>query len=161
MIKRAYNRTKIRYQIALLLKLLAGISASAQVVITPTTPPAVNAGSTLKFTANVAVTWSCPGCAGTIDADGTYHAPQSVASQQSYGGFQVLPNNHILNTRIDSLPVNSNSPACIAGAGTIPVNYDPEFPINYVNGSTPTQNMVFFYTSGNNGSFQIPPYPTA
>jgi Malectin domain len=159
--KRPYNRTKISYKIAILLMLLGGISASAQVVITPTTPPAVNAGSTFKFTANVAVTWSCPGCAGTIDADGTYHAPQSVASQQSYGGFQVLPNNHILNTRIDPLPVNSNSAAWIAGAGTIPVNYDPEFPINYVNGSTPRQNMVFFYTPGNNGSFQIPPYPTA
>jgi len=160
-IKRAYNRKKIRYQIALLPMLLGGISAFAQVVITPTTPPVVNAGSTFKFTANVGVTWSCPGCAGTIDADGTYHAPQSVASQQSYGGFQLLPNNHILNTRIDSLPVNSNSAAWIAGAGTIPVNYDPEFPINYVNGSAPTRNIVFFYTPGNNGSFQIPPYPTA
>jgi hypothetical protein len=106
MIKRAYNQTKIRYQIALLLMLLGGISASAQVAITPTIPPAVNAGSTFKFTANVAVYWSCPGCAGTIDADGTYHAPQSVASQQSYGGFQLMTNNHILNTRIDSLPIN-------------------------------------------------------
>jgi hypothetical protein len=160
-IKRAYNRTKIRYQIALLLMLLGGIPASPQVVITPTTPPAVNAGSTFKFRANVAVYWSCPGCAGTIDVDGTYHAPQSVASQQSFGGFQLLPNNHILNTRIDSLPVNSKSAAWIAGAGTIPVNYDPEFPINYVNGSTPTQNMIFFYTPSNNGSFQIPLYPTA
>jgi len=113
------------------------------------------------FTANVAVSWSCPRCAGTIDADGTYHAPLSVKAQQSYGGYQVLPNDHILNTRIDSLPVNSNSAAWIAGSGAVPVNYLPSFPINYVNDSTPTQNMVFFYTPANNGSFKIPPYPTA
>src|SRR6266481_2109598 len=72
--------------------------------------------------------WSYPGCAGTIDPDGTYHAPQLVKAQQSYGGFQVLPNNHILNTRIDSLPVNASSTTWIAGAGTIPVNYLPSFP---------------------------------
>lgn len=159
MIKRACNRTKIGYRIALFLVLLAGIPASAQVVITPSAPPAVNAGTAFKFTANTAVTWSCPGCKGRIDADGTYHAPQSVTSQQSYGGFQVLPNNHIFNTRIDSLPVNSNSATWIAGAGTVSFSYEISFPVNYVNGSTPTQNMVFHYTPGNNGSFQIPAYP--
>jgi hypothetical protein len=158
-VRTIYNPMQIRHQIALLLILLGGISASPQLVITPSTPPAVNKGTTFKFAANVAVTWSCPGCAGTIDPDGTYHAPQSVTAQQSYGGYQVLPNDHILNARIDSLPVNSNSATWIAGAGTISLNYLPSFPINYVNGSTPTQNMVFFYTPRNNGSFQIPTYP--
>jgi len=162
MIRIICNPTRIRRQITVLLMLLGVIpAASAQVVITPDTPPAVNQGTTFKFTANVGVTWSCPGCAGTIDADGTYHAPGSVKAQQSYGGYQVLPNNHILNTRIDSLPVNSNSALWIAGAGTIPVNYYPSFPINYVNGSAPTQNVVFFYTPKNSGSFQIPAYPEA
>ena len=161
MIRRVYNWTKVRPQFALVLFLLGGIPASGQVIIKPSTPPTVNEGATFKFTANVAVTWSCPGCAGTVDADGTYHAPSSVKSQQSYGGYQVLPNNHILNTRIDSLPVNSNSASWIAGAGSIPVNYLPSFPVNYVNGGTPKQNMVFFYTPANNGSFQIPSYPGA
>jgi hypothetical protein len=161
MIDRPDIRMEFSYLIVLGLILLGSISARAQVAITPSTPPAVNQGTTFKFTANTAVTWSCPGCAGTIDADGTYHAPQSVKAQQSYGGFQVLPNNHILNTRVDSLPVNANSAAWIAGAGTIPVNYLPSFPINYVNGSTPTQNVIFLYTPANNGPFQIPPYPAA
>jgi hypothetical protein len=153
--------TKFRLQFALALLMLAGIPVSAQVVITPSTPPAVNQGATLRFTANTAVAWSCPGCAGTIDADGTYHAPQSVKSQQSYGGFQLLPNNHIYNARINSLPVNINSPTWIAGAGTVSVNYLPSFPINYVNGATPTASQNFNYTPSNNGAFQMPQYPTA
>jgi hypothetical protein len=130
--------------------------------IAPSVPPAVNQGATFKFTANVPVTWSmAPGSQGTIDGDGTYHAPASVKAQQSYGGYQVLPNNHIFNTRIDSLPVDPNSATWIAGAGTVPVNYLPSFPVNYVDASTPTQNMVFLYTPGNNGSFKLPQYPDA
>jgi Malectin domain len=136
-------------------------AAPASVVITPTVSPVVNQGTTFKFTANMPVTWSCPGCAGTIDADGTYHAPQTVTAKQSYGGYQVLPNNHIFNTRIDSLPVNPNSAAWIAGAGTVPLNYHASFPINYVNAATPAQSMLFLYTPGNNGTFEIPQYPDA
>jgi hypothetical protein len=161
MVNRPLFRIKFITLIEFALIVLGGLPALAQVAITPSTPPTVNQGTTFKFMANTAVSWSCPGCAGSIDADGTYHAPQSVKAQQSFGGFQVLPNNHILNTRIDSLPVNASSTAWIAGAGAIPVNYLPSFPMNYVNGSTPTQNMVFLYTPANNGPFQIPPYPGA
>jgi hypothetical protein len=161
MLNRAYFRLILSCQVSLVLVLLGSIRTSAQVVIAPSTPPAVNQGTTFKFTANTAVTWSCPGCAGTIDPDGTYHAPQSVKARHSYGGFQVLPNNHILNTRIDSLPVNPNSAVWTAGAGSIPINYLSGNPINYVNSSTPTQNMVFFYTPANNGPFQVPAYPGA
>lgn len=149
----------IKYQVFVALIVFAAASTSAQVVIVPSTPPVVNQGTTFRFTANAPVTWSCPGCAGTIDADGTYHAPPSVKSQQSYGGYQVLPNNHIYNTRIDSLPVNSNSPTWISGAGTVPLNYLVSFPINYVNGTTPTARQSFEYTPGNNGVFQIPVLP--
>jgi hypothetical protein len=147
------------------LLLTAGVPLRAQVTITPLAPPAVNQGQTFAFKASVTggggVKWSCPSCLGTIDATGTYRAPDRIKSQQSYGGYQLLPNNHILNSRIDSLPVNVNSTLWIEGAGTVNVNYLPSFPVNYVNTSTPTENMVFFYTARNNGSFQIPPYPAA
>jgi hypothetical protein len=161
MARQVSKRAKIGCTFALLMLLLGGISTTAQVVITPSTPPVVNQGTTFKFTANTKVTWSCPGCAGTIDADGTYHAPASVKSHQSYGGYQLLPNDHIYNTRIDSLPVNSNSATWIAGAGTVPFSYQFAFPINYMNGSTPTASESFLYTPGNNGPFQIPAYPFA
>src|SRR5271169_1005621 len=87
-------RIKLCCQFALALLLLGSVPVKAQVAITPSTPPVVSQGTTFKFSANTSVTSSCPGCAGTVDADGTYHAPQSVKGQQSYGGFQVLPNNH-------------------------------------------------------------------
>jgi Malectin domain len=139
-----------------------GTPAFGQIVITPLIPPVVNQGGAIQFTANVPVKWSCPGCAGSIDPNtGVYTAPAVVNSQQSYGGCQLLPNDHIYNTRIDSLPVNSNSAAWIAGAGTVPFSYGPAWNVNYVDSSTPTQNMVFLYTPANNGSFVIPQYPKA
>lgn len=159
----------MRLQVGVILMLCASViglaletPASGQVVITPATAPAVMAGGTVQFTANVPVTWSCPGCAGSVNpATGVYTAPAVINSQQSYGGCQLLPNDHIFNTRIDSLPVNSNSAAWIAGAGTVPLNYLPEWNVNYIDSSTPAQSMSFFYTPNNNGSFYIPQYPKA
>jgi hypothetical protein len=82
-----------------------------------------------------------------------------VTAQQSAGGYQLLPNNHIYNVRIDALPTRSDSSTLIAGAGSVPLNYLPGFVANYVDASTPTQSMVFYYTPSNNGIYQIPAYP--
>ncbi len=139
-----------------------GTPAFGQVVITPATAPAVTQGGTVQFKANVAVTWSCPGCAGSIDPNtGVYSAPAVINSQQSYGGCQLLPNDHVYNTRVDSLPVNPNSAAWIAGAGTVPLSYLPAWNVNYIDSSTPLQSMAFYYTPANNGQFYIPQYPKA
>jgi hypothetical protein len=43
-----------------------------------------------------------------------YIAPATVIAQQLVGGYQLRPNNHIFNTRIDSLPLMSDSAAMIA-----------------------------------------------
>jgi hypothetical protein len=156
------DRRTVRYLLSFFLILCSTSFAHAQIAITPSTPPVVNQGTTYKFTANVPVTWSvAQGSKGTVDADGTYHAPALVTAQQSIGGCQLLPNNHIINTRIDSLPVNTNSTTWIAStiAGFVGVLYISDVPVNYVNASTPTQNMVFQYTPLNNGPFTFPPYP--
>jgi len=84
-----------------------------------------------------------------------------VTAKQSTGGYQLLPNNHIFNTRIDSLPVNSQSSNWISASGSTTFNYYPAFPLNYADGSTPTQSEVFVYTPANNGTFQIPAFPFA
>ena len=140
----------------------AGTPAFGQVVITPSSAPLVTQGATVQFNTNVAVKWSCPGCAGSINpTTGVYTAPAVINAQQSYGGCQLLPNDHIYNTRIDSLPVNSNSAAWIAAAGTVPLNYLPEWKVNYIDSSTPSQSMAFVYTPANNGPFYIPQYPKA
>jgi hypothetical protein len=141
-------------------------TVSAQVTINQTTAPVVTANGTTTFTASVVegggVTWSCPGCAGSINSStGVYTAPATIHTQNSYAGYQLLPNDHIYNTRVDSLSVNSNSATWIAGAGSGPfsVGNDSFFPFNYYTNSTPTQAMLFDYTPGNNGLFQIPAYP--
>jgi hypothetical protein len=155
-----HKQKDLFFSAAVLWVVLTGLQAFAQVVITPSTPPVVNQGQTFQFTANVPVQWSmAPGSQGTVDSNGLYHAPAVVTSQQSIGGCQLLPNDHILNTRIDGLPVNSNSAAWIASANYGSLNYAIQTPVNYVDGSTPTQNLVFQYTPANNGPFTFPVYP--
>jgi hypothetical protein len=149
--------------------MIATASSSDPVGITPSVPPAVNQGTTFQFTANAAGTWSCSGtdssgaataCKGSINPlTGVYTAPATVMAQQSAGGMQLLPNNHVFNTRIDSLPIRSDSSTLIAGAGSVPLNYEPAVPINYANGSTPTESEVFYYSAANSGTFEIPAYP--
>lgn len=138
------------------------IMGVAPPVINPTSL-VLNQGGTQAFTVTGSPpgTWSCPSCAGSVDPSGVYTAPATVTAQQSAGGNQFLPNNHIYNTRVDSLPLRSDSATLIAGSGTDPINYLPAMPVNYSNGSTPTESQVFFYTPENNGSYRIPAYPDA
>jgi hypothetical protein len=133
--------------------------------------PTVNQGGTLQFTEleGEPGTWAVSGTdstgAGTAglgsigSSTGTYTAPAVVNAQQSAGGVQLLPNNHIFNTRIDGLSVNTNSATWVAAMSNATFNILPAFPLNYVNSSTPQQSMVFNYTPLNNGLFQIPAYP--
>jgi hypothetical protein len=101
-----------------------------------------------------------PRSAGTIDPDGAYHAPTALPARQSVGGCQMLPGNHIYNTRIDGLPVNPNNGAWIATINaSAPVNYIPSFPVSYIGPSSPSQQMLFYYTPAANGVFGIPPLP--
>jgi Putative Ig domain len=148
------------------------VVTAAPVIITPSGSLAVNQGGTTNFTetAGDPGTWSCAGtdssgnpvtCRGSVNPiTGVYTAPAVVNAQQSVGGYQLLPNNHIFNTQADSLPVHPNSATWIAGSGTHQVIYtEIAKPLNYTDGSTPTQSAVFYYTPTNNGAFQIPAYP--
>jgi hypothetical protein len=137
--------------------------ADAQrIIITPSVPATVQAGGTVHFRANRSVVWSvAPGSRGSIDPDGTYHAPEHITVKQSFAGCQMLPNNHIFNVRVDDLPVHPKSASWIAAAGTGTVNYLPSFPMNILSSETPLQNMTFAYTPRNSGPFRIPQYPQA
>ena len=136
------------------------VQAATPVIITPANSPIVGVGGTYKFTANIPVNWSmAPGSKGTIDVDGTYHAPASIKAKQQINGCQLLPNNHIFNTRIDSLPVDSKSSGWMAVLPVFHVSIGPSFGMNSVNNSTPWTPMQWFYTPANNGQFQIPSGP--
>ncbi len=139
--------------------------AQTTVVITPSSPPVVNQGKTLQFTANVPVQWSlAPGSQGSIDPDGTYHAPAKVTPQQVLGGCPLLPNSHVFNTRIDGLPKHAMSDVWMADANSIAngtfIGYEPSgFPVNQVLPTDPATFASFFYTPQNNGSFVFPLFP--
>ncbi len=146
-----------------LLFFLGGLPGTAEAQKLKITPPSpvVEGGGTVHFSANKSVLWSlAPGSQGSIDADGTYHAPQRVKAKQSFQGCQILPNNHIFNVRVDNLPEESKSRAWIKTAGGGSVNYLPSFPWNTINPSTPAKDMKFLYTPKNSGPFRIPPYPS-
>src|ERR1700722_6069766 len=110
--------------------LIFPISIVAQTPVISPTVPVVPQGATQTFTCTsncgTGGSWSCTGCAGSINpTTGAYMAPASVSNRQTCGGVPCLPNNHILNERIDSLPVNSSSSTWISGSGTTGINYYP------------------------------------
>jgi hypothetical protein len=130
--------------------------------------PVVFEGATYKFISNEPVTWSmAPGSKGTIDPDGTYHAPAHVDVKQSLGGCQVLPANHVFNTRIDDLPVHPKSELWMSTkdhgghlANEGHPNYLPAtFPVNIITSAVQQQKLLFAYTPVNNGGFRIPVGP--
>ncbi|MDQ2841652.1 MAG: malectin, partial [Acidobacteriota bacterium] len=141
--------------------LLIFVSAlHASVVITPQKPPVVPAGGVLHLKANVPVTWSlAPGSPGSIDADGTYHAPATVPVKNILAGCQILGNDHIFNTRIDSLPVDPRSAAWMSLIPNGGLGYYPGWGINIADSSTPKKQMHFLYTPQNDGTFEMVPWP--
>jgi hypothetical protein len=138
---------------------------AAQCSITPKNPAVVFEGGSVTFNSNRPVEWSLmPGSQGSIDPDGTYHAPTRIKAKQSVAGCQVLPNNHVFNARIDALPVHAKSTLWMHSVdqngtpltgGQLRFNYG--FPINAVDSNTPQQRMVFAYSPSANGMFHILP----
>ena len=84
-----------------------------------------------------------------------------MTAQQLHGGYQLLPNNHIFNTRIDGLSVNANNATWMGVVNnSATLKYLPAFPPNYTTNATATQTMTFKFTTGNNGTaFQLAGFP--
>ena len=136
------------------------VTLYAGITIRPQGPVVVPVGSAVQFKANADVRWSLePGSAGEIDRDGVYHAPNSIRVNNSLGGCQVLPNDHIYNTRIDTLPLDPNSPSLMSLIPPSSISYFEGWGINIGNHSTPTKKMHFFYTPHHDGSFELMPWP--
>ena len=162
-----------RFLLILGFLLCAGVSHAQTPVISPVNPVGTPGGATIQFTVTAnpgtGPSWSCTTCLGSINSStGVYTPPATLAAPQSLGGYPLLPADHVYNTNISGLPVCNGTTHCtqssatfIAGAGTVAFNYLPAFPINYVNGSTPTDTLTFQYTTGNNGTFQSPQWPAA
>jgi Malectin domain len=132
--------------------------AGAQITISPSNP-IVRQGGTVRFTSSAPATWGvAPGSPGSIDADGTYHAPVHLAAKQVAGGCQVLPNDHIYNTRIDDLPGDSHSAEWIARAPNyVGIPSLGDFGINLFSNADLQTPQHFLYTPRSNGPFFMPP----
>lgn len=143
----------------LLFLILMGLG-HANPVISPSKLQSIAAGTTVQFKANAPVKWSlAPGSPGTIDEDGTYHAPKTVPVHNSIGGCQLLPNDHILNTRVDTLPVHAKSAEWLAMLPDTRFSYYPSWGTNIADGTTPRQNMRFLYSPENDGKYEFVPWP--
>lgn len=139
--------------------MVAAATMSAQLTVLPANP-VVPVGTSVQFTAGIPVTWSMTaGSLGTIDGTGRYQAPAGFNAAQQAGGCQLLPNNHIFNTRIDALPVHSQSSAWIQNgideAGGRALKYTGAFGLNQVDSSTAAVSERFLYTPANNGTFPL------
>ena len=137
-------------------------------VITPETPPTVPVGSTYKFSvsgASGAVTWSlASGSVGTIDQTGTYHAPSSIAAEDSLNGCELLPDDDILNTPIQTLPVDPISTNYMQNIVGMPqptseLYYTVGHDHNSIDNTTPSGNYISSVNSLNNGTYQVPVWP--
>jgi hypothetical protein len=136
-------------------------SPATAVVISPAAP-VVTVGATRTLTASGGegpYTWSlAPGSAGSINpSTGVYTGPAygNLTAPQTMAGCPVLPADHVYNTRIDALPLNSNSSTWVSMIGTPPLGFEVSFPLNVYNNSTPTTAMSFQYTPGANGNFPL------
>lgn len=130
--------------------------------ITPSTATAI-VGNTVQFASTDTVTWSLvSGSTGTITAGGLYKAPISLPANNIIAGCPALPNDHIYNTRIDNLPVDTNSAGRINNVAANKLTFEVSFPANVMSDATPTTVMKFFYTTQRDGqSFPTIPYPYA
>jgi len=130
-------------------------NALGVVITSGNTAPVVPQGGTFQFTANVAVRWSLtPGSQGTIDANGLYVAPAKVPVKNAAGGCQILPNDSVFNTKIDTMPVHPQSALWLSQnvAGSLSFDDGTTGSINVVDSSSPGQILNFMYTPELNGT---------
>jgi hypothetical protein len=138
---------------------------SGGLTVSPSATGARN-GGTVTFGSNRPVNWSLvPGSSGTLtitdSTHATYTAPASVQNQNVLAGCPVLPNDSIFNTRIDNLPVNSNTANWTSSTniGTNGLGFDTGWGTSIVDNTVPLTNEVFYYTGQYNGSWLLPSLP--
>ncbi len=126
---------------------------------------AAGPGETVTLTSNRSVTWSlAEGSIGALTSvDGnhaTYRAPESITNQNVLAGCPVYPNDTVFNTRIDKLPVSAQSSTWAGNMGTVSLGFLPSWGLNIADASTPIAKESFFYSTGNNGLFVLPVWPS-
>lgn len=128
---------------------------AAAPVIKPTMP-VVYVSSTMQFVADQTVTWSVAFGTGTISAGGLYTAPSSFLAKNQMMGWQLLPNDSIYNTRVDSCPILASSNTYFHNNTTNDHWVaEVDMPSSFVTYQTNLASMTFQYTPENNGMFPM------
>lgn len=129
--------------------------------ISPSTATVFVSGS-VTITSTDTVTCSLTaGSTGTLSGC-VYTAPKSFTAHNVLNGCMARPNDDVYNTRIDNLPVDTNSVARfnhLLGGTTAHIAFEVSFPGNISTNATPNTATTFFYTTNNNGNFPIVPAP--
>ena len=145
-----------------ILFLIPALALSQSIHITPG-DPVVNEGGTVTITADRPVHFALAGAGSISSATGTsttFTAPASVVAQHTLNGCMVLPSDSVYNTRIDTLPVDSNSVSWVPYISSIGVWMDYSWGTNVVTNALQATPQTFLYTSQYNGTdFPIPALP--
>lgn len=158
----------MRFLIALVLggTVWAQLSITGSAVVKQGTTPTYSAsGGTPPYTFSMVM-----GSAGSINSStGVYTAPSVVTPKSSPNGCQVLPNNHIFNTNMSAVPVDTRvngagtnnsvwwaSYQTVFGGSPPKIQYEIDSPINFVNSTDATSSMVFYYGAPT-ANYIIPP----
>ncbi len=71
----------------------------------------------------------------------------------------MLPNDDVLNTRIDTLPVDPHSNTWFSQLPAMSMSYAADWGLSTFSNTTPAQNLQFVYTPGTDGPYQVPSWP--
>lgn len=138
---------------------LACPALAAPPVITPSVPQ-VWVSSAMQMNADQTVTWSMQsGSSGTISAGGLYTAPGPIVAKQSEFGCNLLPPDHVFNTKISALGVDTTTTTYMHGQiSAAQITAEVDMPDQVYTNSTPSTSLVFA-NSGTNGSYQVDTFP--
>jgi hypothetical protein len=125
--------------------------------------PVATVGGTVQFVTTMSVTYGLTsGSMGSIDQNGLYTAPTTYFTPKNIlaQGCPGRPNDDIINTRIDALPVDTNSAVRFAhhfttNGGSNTIVFEPTMPTNLYNNTTNITSMTFRTTHGADGSFPM------
>lgn len=130
-------------------------------IISPSTAT-VFVGNSITITSTDTITCALvAGSTGTLTGC-VYTAPKSFAAKNNFDGCNTRPNDDIYNTRIDSLPVDSNSVTRISnllGGTSSYIQFEMLGPHNVMSNLTPQTAMTFHFTPQNNATWPVLPLP--
>ncbi len=132
--------------------------------LTVSSAASVQQASSTSLTANRPVHWAlAPGSIGSLvvvdNTHATFNPPASIPATHNLFGCQVMPLDSVFYSRIDELPVHSESATWIANSGpNITLSFDTSMQLGTADATIAPSSEQFAYTPTHNGMFLVPPF---